>query len=508
MSSIPLVALQVKPPEQQDPVGLATKVANLKGLLAAQPLEQQQRQQAVQAGGLDIQQKQYEIAQRDAVNKAWKDAITNDPSTGAPKLDEGKMMNAIGAAGYGSAGQAIAEHLATYHKTLNDNTKLQQEIEANSRDSGGAIGYALQKASYDPGLANALIDQQLNNPNLDPQHKQMYAQIKQQLAQAPDPDSAKNLVKQVADPMIAQSDKYSKLQQEDITAQAKNKDLALRTKEFEATLPGGSKEDPARAQMQAWLKKNPGKDEADYEVWKSKLNPLAQITVANAAGGGMAADAVDQAAEMYHLTGKLPPGGRGVAGLAQNRKIMNRAAELYPGSMGSDTAEYAANKKSLEHLQTQFDSVSAFEKTARRNLQLLSKKIDAIPDLGTRFANTPLRLIQGNMIGDKAYGEMKAALLTARSEVGRVLASASAAGAVPVSQAQEVQEALDGNMPGKTAKGVIDTFLQDMDNRHVSYDEQIKDIQSKLGGKKAGASTTPAGSLNITLPSGKQIKID
>jgi len=488
------------------------RLVQLKNLIQAQPLQMQQLQQQVQAGQLGIQEQQRAIAREDALNKAWQSALTNDPTTGAPKLDEGAFMNATAASGWGSAAQPALEHFAQYHKTLNENKQLEQKIAEGQRDEAGAAGYALQKGGYDPYAAKAMIGQRINDPNLDPQHKTNYAQALQSIDQALQQggvDAAKKVVQQFADPMVAQSEKYSKIQTEDIAAQARALTAQTGVQRLQFEKEGGLP--PDKRELNAWLKKNPGKDEADFLVYKSKLAPQAQINVANAAGGGLSDTALEQAAQRYLQTGQLPPGARGVVGLAQNRKIMNRAAELDPSA--SLTANAAINKsysQALDKLQAQNSSVEAFEGTAKRNLQLLSDKIDAIPDLGTRFANVPLRMIQSKMIGDKNLAEMNAALLTARSETARVLASATAAGAVPVEQQKEVQAALDGNMPAKTAKGVIQTFMQDMENRRQSYSEQIGDLQQRLrqgqggGGAQRAAPTQP---LEITLPSGKKVTI-
>jgi hypothetical protein len=511
MSTFPTI----NPPQIESPEGLV----KLRSLIQAQPYQQSILQEQAKQAPLETRTKElqnqdaeYQIAQRNAINKAWKDAITNDPMTGAPKLDEGKLMTAIGTAGYGSAGQAVAEHLATYHKSLGEAQKLQQEIEANNRDSAGALGYSLQKAGYDPSLGGALLDQQINNPNLDPQHRAVFSQMRDALSKIQDPEQAKALIKQIADPLVAQSEKYSKIQSEDITAQSRQLTATTGAERLKAEMPGGVLQPVDKAEMADFIK-NPPKGykgtPQDFARWKASLSPTISFNLAAKAGGGLTDAATDQAAEIYHLTGRLPAGSRGRDTLAQNRKIMNRAAELYPGSMAADSAEYAANKESLRKLQAQFDAVTAFESTAEKNINRLLQTMKNIPDLGTRFANVPLRMVSERMIGAESMARFRADLITAQNEAAKVLNSANAQGVLSDSARAELQEIANGNLPNKSLAAAFEEITNDMHNRKQAYSEQIKDIQKRLpagggGGNAPGGSSQP---LEITLPSGKKIKI-
>lgn len=244
--------------------------------------------------------------------------------------------------------------------------------------------------------------------------------------------------------------------------------------------------------MNDWLSKNPGKGPSDFIAWKSKLAPMAQIQIANAAGGGMTDASVDQAAEYYHMTGKLPPGGRGVAGIAQNRKIMNRAAELYPGSMSADTAEFAANKASLTQLQKQFDAVSAFENTAGKNLDIFLKQAGKVVDSGSPWINRPLRAVASSGLGSADQAAFNAARQTALTEIAKVLNSPTGAGVLSDTARKEVEELIGPNASLKQIVSAANILKQDMANRHDSYQEQINDIKKRTGNKEE-ASAAPSG---------------
>jgi hypothetical protein len=202
---------------------------------------------------------------------------------------------------------------------------------------------------------------------------------------------------------------------------------------------------------------------------------------------GLSSAALDQAAEKYFSTGQLPPGTRGAPGLIQNRAIMNRAAELHPqGNLAANTAEFKANAASLAKLQTNYDQVTSFENTARKNMDLAEQLANDIPDLGLRFANIPLRAINANMIGTEAMAKFNTAMQTSQTEAARVLNNAQASGILTDTARNELRQIQDGSLPVGSLKGVFNVLRQDMANRNQSYAEQIADIKRRMqgGGKQ------------------------
>ena len=256
------------------------------------------------------------------------------------------------------------------------------------------------------------------------------------------------------------------------------------------TQNGGAPGVPVEAVQQAdWLKKNPGKGPSDYVAWKAKQSPTAMMMGAvNLSAAGM-----DLAANNYRLTGQLP------SSMSRDPKvvqaIINHAAELDQQNGGegiaSNKASLQANAQSLKSLQKNFDQVSAFENTANKNLDLFVNKLSQIPDLGTKFANVPMRMINDRMIGTANYQAMKAAQQTAASEVAKVLSSANASGVLSDSQKKEAEDVLSGNLSMAAAVKVAQTLKQDFANRHQSYQQQITDIQGRI--RSAGNSQQQGG---------------
>src|ERR1700761_1140483 len=71
MSSIPLPALAVQPPQQQpNPIDQYGRILQLRSMLQNAPLQNQALQQQVQAGALNNQMTQQDLAARQAVSQA------------------------------------------------------------------------------------------------------------------------------------------------------------------------------------------------------------------------------------------------------------------------------------------------------------------------------------------------------------------------------------------------------------------------------------------------------
>lgn len=282
-------------------------------------------------------------------------------------------------------------------------------------------------------------------------------------------------------------------------------------------------------ELKSWLAQHPGKTPADFMAYKATLVPQFNFNIAAQTGAGktpaavaqqfgMSPEAFDQAAEKYYQTGTMPQMGRGAQGMALQRAVMNRTGELHPGaSLAAGSAEYASNKASLSKLQTNFDQVNAFENTALKNLDQVAQTGAKVPDLGVRFANVPVRLITGSMLGTPEMAAFRTALLTAQAESAKVLNSANANGVLSDSARHEAQDVLDGNMSFPAMMASINQLKTDFANRHQSYGDQINDIQQRMGGKggeqgggQGGVAqyTPPAGSKTAVGPNGHKINVD
>ena len=245
------------------------------------------------------------------------------------------------------------------------------------------------------------------------------------------------------------------------------------------------------------------KNAATFIAWKAKQQPGA-LVLGNMLGSGGAGSALDQVAEKWGQTGEMPPGLARSPGTTI--AVMKRYAQLHPDeNLAANKARYASLKNSQAGLQKQFDAVSAFEKTAQKNLDQILATGKNVPDLGTRFANVPVRMIDDKMLGTKEMAKFRVAMATGRAETMRVLASANAAGTLTNEARHEGEELLSGNMTFPAMQAAVEQFRTDMANRHTSYQDQLNEINQLLSGKKPAAEAAPA--MEIKLPSGKTITI-
>ncbi len=205
MATIPLPALDVKAPEQQD---LLQKYGQLMQLKNAQQEQQMRSQLAplqIQSAQLGVQSQQQEMAARQALNDSYKNAITIDAS-GKPTFDTDKLMQNLstGPAAYKSP--EVLEGITKFQKTRLDIQTAATELQGKQADMIGAAASAIKGANYDPTLAHSLLDSLPPSPQL--------AQIRQQI------DNPQAL-KQIVDTAIQNSPKQRELGASETTAGAR-----------------------------------------------------------------------------------------------------------------------------------------------------------------------------------------------------------------------------------------------------------------------------------------------
>lgn len=223
------------------------RMVQLRNLMANAPVQRQILQQQAQAGQLGIQEQQYQIGARQAVNQAYANAIKIGEN-GQPSFDTDALTKHLSDAGYGSEAPTILQHLTAYEKTKADAAEAQNKVIAASKDSLGYLGRAVQQANYDPQLAQTILEHGLADPTLQPQARGQLMQLRAQMAQNP------ALIKTFADNAVAQSPEQQK--------QATERQVATirASKPPEGELPLGDKVASLnQAMAQRYQVLNPGK---------------------------------------------------------------------------------------------------------------------------------------------------------------------------------------------------------------------------------------------------------
>jgi hypothetical protein len=478
----------IQPVQLPDMVGDYAKLAMLKNQLQEAPLRQQALQQQVQAGQQSLQSGQLSLQkeQQDQQDQQSFRAAMQDPSLHGKTI--GDIADVLAQKGAISQGSWVAAK-----KADTEQRKALSELDEKT--------LANRKAAHD--ATQELFGNVMNMPDDQlaanwPQIAQQYDSIpgNQKIPLNPQQPMSKQQLSQFG-PMLSMGNSYFDQELARRKAQTDQKTAEATLAEKQATAQfyqqnGGAPGVPTEATQQAdWLKKNPGKGPSDYKLWTMRNSPTA-VVMNNQLGGAQNSDALDFAADNYRKTGSLP------AGFARSPQttaaIIQRAAALDQQAGGGGVAENKAllhaNTNSLTSLQKNYDQVSAFEQTAIKNMDLLQSTAKNIPDLNSRFANVPVRMLNSKMLGTEQMAAFNTALNTAQTEAAKVLNSSSASGVLSDSARHELQQIIDGNMPYKSIVASLNTLKQDMHNRNDSYQQQISDIQGRI--KNAGGGNTPA----------------
>lgn len=502
MGSIPLPALDIKPIQQPDMMNQLGNLYRLKAMqqqAANAPLERQALQQQVQGGQLQLQQQQQAMKDQQTFRSVMADPSMQGKTIGqvADTLASKGALSPQGLLELKKADVAQRQSLATLDDTTLKNLKeahsQTQELYnnvMNMPDDQVQANWSQIAQQYDAIPGNQKVP-------LDPNHPL----TKQQLAQF---GPALSMGNAYFDQEMARR----KAMVEQQTAQATLDQKKAESQFYQQN--GGAPGVSAELMQQAdYLKKNPGKGPSDYKLWVLQHSPQALI-MGNQLGGDQNQQALDFAAQNYRQTGQMPPGLYRSPGTI--KAIISRAADLDQQAGGSGIAANKANLGSLtdalKKVQSTASQVGAFETTAEKNMDLLQQTAKNIPDLGTRWANVPVRALNANMIGTENMARFKTALNTAQTEAAKVLNSSNASGVLSDSARHELQSIIDGNMPYKSMVASLDTLRQDMKNRSDAYQQQISDLQTRIKGgtpsqPTSGSGQSAGGKIGVQAPNGK-----
>jgi hypothetical protein len=559
MSSIPLPALSLKPVQVPDPLESQAKVMQMRDMM----MQQKARQN-------ELTMQNQEINDQKAATAAMKQALMNwegkDYNAIYDQLPKLILQN-----GGSSKAAQTAQQKALQSKDMSSQIafrdaetgdKKSQTIIRNGDLVSGTLTSVLGLPDEDfvTQLPTALQSLQQNGA-LDPQHAQMFGTILQGIqAGKLDPASAKQNVDLYRKSMMAasqqQKEALDKLElqtkQVQLRGQSAETDQKVRSNLAAQLAAAGSqaaydqllndkvksgelsfsqaRQFPAqydkdavlqvgmtpheqaslpvdKMEMKDWLSKNPGKGPSDFLTWKAHQTPNATIMMQNQLGSG---PALDQSAERYAATGQLPSGF--YRSPETYAAIIKRAAELHPeANIAVNQAIYGADKQSLGALQKNRDSVVAFENTAGKNLDLFLTQAKKVVDSGSPLLNTPLRMIS-KQLGGADYPAFNAARQVAINEIAKVTSNPGLTGQLSDAARKEVESFNPNNATLRQTFAVAQVLKQDMANRHDAYDQQIKEIQGRLGGTSATPAARGGAAPKIgqtrTFPNGKVGKWD
>ena len=441
---------------------------------ALAPGQLQGQQQQLQQGQIQIQQAQRAEQDQQALTKAMQQWDGKD-YTQIPALviKNGGSANAVFSASQNILGQKekIAQLAKTDADTNSTNVKAQQD--QNDQYRGRLQAVIDAPADQKQQLWDNEVTQEEQSGTIKPgSMSHTY----------PGDDAATALANH-----FALGSALAKEASEKMQAEARASTAKVSAERLAAEMPGGALASPDKAELQAWLAKNPGKDAADFLAYKATLAPKAQISVQS---GMLEGPAKDMAAENYFQTGQMP---QGIRSPAMSSSIINRAAELHPNGtqdLAGNRAAFKANQDSLTGLQKNFDMVTAFENTAGKNLDTYLGAVKKLDDSGSPLLNRPIREVESAAAGNPDIAAANTARTTALTEIAKVLNSSNASGVLSDSARSEVSGLIGPNSTLKQVESAANILKQDMANRHQSYQQQIQDIKGRLGGSQGGGGQT------------------
>jgi hypothetical protein len=203
-------------------------------------------------------------------------------------------------------------------------------------------------------------------------------------------------------------------------------------------------------------------------------------------GVNLTPEALDLAATLLAKNGtqiRLSP----KAGGAQQAKVLDAAAKKLGGADPTGVrAGVKADTASLTKLQQQYDAVTAFERTARTNLETARRLMSTLPDTGSPWLNTHVRQFQKNIMGDPQVSAANAALYDALTEAARVIRNPNLSGILPVEDSRAVHDLLTIGGTPKQALAVIDTVGKNMAARSASIGEQLATAKARISAPLPG----------------------
>lgn len=194
------------------------------------------------------------------------------------------------------------------------------------------------------------------------------------------------------------------------------------------------------------------------------------------------------AAITYAKTGTLPPMGMGKQGAAVRTTIINKAAEMFPDlDVAGNKAGFAADQESLKKMTAQRDAISAFEETAKANLENFIAAARKVKDTGSPLFNQPLRKFDDRVLGSPQMAAFNVARRTVIPEFAKILNNPTLAGQLSDSARHEVEQVMEGDASMAQILAAADMLVRDVNNRGKSMDDQLAAIRDRM--KKSGVSS-------------------
>ena len=484
---IPLVALMGKTPQELGelpPVELQEKRQAIKssqqqqqqsaalfpGQMQQQGIQTQLGQQAVQSGALDL-------AQRKAINDAWKQAVTPDPTTGQLTADPNKLQSALALSGAGEHAAAITKSLMDMQETAGKLAAQKSSQAVAEQDAAGDGAQAVLASGLDPNV-KGLVFQHMQSAGYGQQAQQLQQHLQQYQN---NPQAEAGFWKS----LFAQSPKQQALAAEAQKAAAAQ--LTAQTgvkKEAFEEAQGGT--NPEAREMNDFLQKNPGKGPSDFLVWKAQHSPTMIMQGGFGNAGDPMVDMVGQGrVDLQTALQRVPP--------AAKDRFMAQLAGKYPDY---NQAGFGVQKKVQEEFTSgdAAKSLTAFN-TAIEHAKQLDAATDALDNGNVRALNAI-----GNQLGYQFGSDKTTNFNVIKNALSGEISKVFKGGGATDAEIEQVQKPFStANSPAQL-KGAIAAAQTLMASKRDALQQQY---ESGRQGKPNFGAGEQGGLMYARDPSGK-----
>lgn len=550
----PSIALQVRPPQINDPLETLGRAMSLKSMVNQQALQQLQRQTEQQNLTLGAEQikgvqqanklKQREIEGQQLLSDLLQKNTKWDDEEGLSTDHKAVNQGLIG------AGRSdIAANYAKQQKEIEtaswDAIAKHMEVEQKRHERLASWASILQnadpaqKAALYPSVVAGIKNEQLlpaeqiahlpgaYAPEMDAQIGAFADQAKTAATQFDEN------MKKVADLRAAAAAKAEKAAKEAATAKDeaetakiksetaampqtleaaqkridaifspddKNKDMAATNARYRDMLAAIDQYSPAAAQK---IIEQASKERESVSVAKNTLPIKIEQNLAGqqAQAANFSQDSIDLEAEKVLNGATYSNRNKIIEGRVLSRAAaMAKERGMTSTSLLMEQNAAKANKKALEEMTDLNAKVEAFSDTAKKNMTVLQKAVNAIGG-DSPLLNKPIRDWDAKLLGDPKVSAFKAALIPAQTDIAKILNSSNATGVLSDSARHEMEQALGADASPAMIKAALDVFAQDMQNRKEIYAAAQKDLKEKSvvpGGNGGGGKPliVPGGALD------------
>lgn len=183
-----------------------------------------------------------------------------------------------------------------------------------------------------------------------------------------------------------------------------------------------------------------------------------------------------------------------MAQIANERVRLMREGKVTSEDVVSGRAGFKADTASLNKITPQYDAITAFEKTAVRNGEILK-------DLAVKADTTGVPVVERwiragrTATGDTDVSKFNAQMNLYRAEAARILTQPNLSGVLTDTARKEMEEVMRNSASAKQIIEVVDLLKRDFNNRRETLEEQIASIRARMRSR-----ASPGGSDAIKAP--------